>query len=323
MNPFISVCVPVYNADLYLEECIKSILEQSFQDFELILVDDGSTDNSPAICDAWAQKSDIIHTIHTVNSGDTAARGAGAALAKGEWVLFVDADDTLPKDSLSILAEGTKEDTDIVVGFLFETQQPSYFIANDEWRKRMIIGDIILCSPCARLFRRTILSEESFFLIHPKRAGTDMVMNERIAFSTEKPILILNRKVYEYKILPNSLSHSARWTSEMIMIHYEDILDAVPSDQVQNMMPALIESRLKSIQQICLSQTKRRLASTSYIDSLRKDIKDCHFPLSFGQRLSVCFPDSFLTTLLHRSRYRMTVGKEFIQRMIREHIKQH
>lgn len=321
MNPFISVCVPVYNADLYLEECIKSILDQTFQDFELILVDDGSTDHSPAICDEWAQNSSIIRTIHTVNSGDTAARGAGAALAKGEWVLFVDADDTLPKDSLSILAEGTKENTDIVVGFLFETEWPPYFIANDDWRKKMIIGDIILCSPCARLFRRTILSEKSFYLIHPRRAGTDMVMNERIAFSTEKPVLILNRKVYEYKILPNSLSHSAKWTSEMIMIHYEDIFDAVPSDQVQKMMPALIESRLKSIQQICLSQTKRGLASTPYIDRLRKDIKECHFPLSFVQRLSAYYPDSFFTTFIHRFRYRMTVGKEFIQRMIREHIK--
>ena len=321
MNPFISVCVPVYNAAPYLDDCIESILGQTFQDFDLILVDDGSTDNSPAICDKWAEKTDRICVIHTVNSGDTPARGAGASLAKGDWVLFVDADDTLPKDALAILAEGTKENTDIVVGFSFETNWPAYFIENDDWRKKMIIGDIILCSPCARLFRKTILSAKSFSLIHSKRAGTDMIMNERIAFSTEKPILILNRKVYEYKILPNSLSHSAKWTSEMIMIHYEDIYDAVPPNQVQNMMPALIESRLKSIGEICLSQAKRGLSHTPYIIRLQKDIEEYNFHLSFFQRLSAYHPDSCFTTFMHRLKHRLIIGKEFIQRMIREYIK--
>ena len=138
MNPFISVCVPVYNAASCMDACIESILAQSFQDFELILVDDGSTDDSPAICDRWAESSDKIFAIHTVNSGVTPARGAGAAIAKGDWVLFVDADDTLPKDSLSILEKGTKEDTDIVVGFAFDTEWPAYFIDIDDWRRKMI-----------------------------------------------------------------------------------------------------------------------------------------------------------------------------------------
>ena len=200
MNPFISVCVPVYNAASCMDACIESILAQSFQDFELILVDDGSTDDSPAICDRWAESSDKIFAIHTVNSGVTPARGAGAAIAKGDWVLFVDADDTLPKDSLSILEKGTKEDTDIVVGFAFDTEWPAYFIDIDDWRRKMIIGDIILCVPWGRLFRRTILSGKSFSLLHPMGAGTDMIMNEKIAFSTEKTILILNTKVYEYTI---------------------------------------------------------------------------------------------------------------------------
>lgn len=90
---FFSIIVPVYNGQKYLEECVDSILQQTFRDFELILVDDGSTDQSPAICDGYASRDQRVQVLHQPNGGQTKARQAGLKAAGGEYILYVDADD--------------------------------------------------------------------------------------------------------------------------------------------------------------------------------------------------------------------------------------
>ena len=97
-RPAISIIVPVYNVEKYLNECIDSILAQTFPDFELILVDDGSPDNCPALCDAAAAKDKRIRVIHKKNGGQSTARNAGLDAARGEWIAFVDSDDTITPD---------------------------------------------------------------------------------------------------------------------------------------------------------------------------------------------------------------------------------
>ena len=103
----ISVIVPVYKVEKYLNRCIDSILGQTYKDFELILVDDGSPDNCGRICDEYAEKDSRIHVIHKKNGGLSDARNAGLDWAfehsDSEWIAFVDSDDWIPNDSLSIL----------------------------------------------------------------------------------------------------------------------------------------------------------------------------------------------------------------------------
>lgn len=89
----ISVIVPVYQAALYLDDCIRSLLAQTLPDFELILVDDGSTDNSMALCNAWAARDHRLRVIHQENAGVSAARNTGIRAARGQWLAFVDSDD--------------------------------------------------------------------------------------------------------------------------------------------------------------------------------------------------------------------------------------
>ena len=98
--PIISVIVPVFKVEPYLCRCVDSILAQTFTDFELILVDDGSPDHCGAICDEYAQKDKRIHVIHQENGGLSAARNAGLDTAKGEFVFFVDADDRIHRETL-------------------------------------------------------------------------------------------------------------------------------------------------------------------------------------------------------------------------------
>lgn len=100
--PTISIIVPVYNTEQYLPRCIDSILSQSFTDFELLLIDDGSTDGSSAICDDYAKKDNRVRVFHKENGGASSARNVGLDNAKGEWVTFVDSDDYVLDNYLSL-----------------------------------------------------------------------------------------------------------------------------------------------------------------------------------------------------------------------------
>ena len=99
--PSISIIVPVYNTKQYLNACLDSILRQSFTDFELLLIDDGSTDGSGSICDLFARKDKRVRSFHTENKGVSSARNLGLDYAQGLFVMFVDSDDELPDGALS------------------------------------------------------------------------------------------------------------------------------------------------------------------------------------------------------------------------------
>jgi glycosyltransferase involved in cell wall biosynthesis len=113
----VSIIIPVYNTEQYLPRCIDSILGQSFTDFELLLIDDGSTDGSAKICDAYAEKDSRIRVLHKENGGVSSARNLGLNEAKGEWVVFVDSDDWISDNCIKLLTEPLRnKEFDIVVG---------------------------------------------------------------------------------------------------------------------------------------------------------------------------------------------------------------
>lgn len=95
MSPLISVIIPIYNVENYLKDCVESVVNQTYKRLEIILVDDGSTDNSGKICDSYSDTYDFVHTIHQKNGGLSAARNAGIDNANGDWVIFVDGDDVV------------------------------------------------------------------------------------------------------------------------------------------------------------------------------------------------------------------------------------
>ena len=103
MNPLISIIIPVYNREKYIEECLNSILSQTFNDYEILLIDDGSNDNTGIICDKYAEENKKIKVFHKKNGGVSSARNLGLRCAKGKWIIFVDSDDVLAKESLTIM----------------------------------------------------------------------------------------------------------------------------------------------------------------------------------------------------------------------------
>lgn len=109
-----SIIIPVYNSAPYLNKCIDSIFNQSYSDFELILIDDGSTDNSYDICKEYAKHHENIIVVHQENSGPSIARNHGIQISKGDYILFVDSDDWVSKDYFSVLDKAIKTNPDMV-----------------------------------------------------------------------------------------------------------------------------------------------------------------------------------------------------------------
>ena len=191
--PMVSVIVPVYMAEKYIERCVESILLQTNRDFELILIEDGSPDRSGEICDNLAATDSRIRVIHKENGGVSTARNAGLDVAKGEYVSFCDADDALPEDALEkMVCAMESNDTQLVVGDLtgvhIDTtnnkvrRSKSYIrdfscvnIFNAEalhefWQKNNML------SSCGKLYNRNIIEE---FKV---RFCTEMIVMEDYAF---------------------------------------------------------------------------------------------------------------------------------------------
>ncbi|MEE1125885.1 MAG: glycosyltransferase [Acutalibacteraceae bacterium] len=112
-NPLISVIVPIYNVEDYLRRCVDSIINQSYKNLEIILVDDGSPDNSPKICDEYIEKDNRIKVVHKKNGGLSDARNAGMEVATGEYVSFIDSDDWIDVDFINSLYNGIKSGADV------------------------------------------------------------------------------------------------------------------------------------------------------------------------------------------------------------------
>lgn len=118
----ISIVIPVYNVEKYLAECVDSVLGQTYQDYEIILVDDGATDSSGAMCDEYAQKDARIRVIHQPNGGLSAARNAGLSAASGEYIYFLDSDDYIePTTLVDLVSVAAQEQADVVFfdGYVF------------------------------------------------------------------------------------------------------------------------------------------------------------------------------------------------------------
>ncbi|MBQ8958933.1 MAG: glycosyltransferase family 2 protein [Bacteroidales bacterium] len=178
----VSIIVPVYNTEQYLPRCLDSILSQSFTDFELLLVDDGSKDNSGAICDAYAEKDSRVRVFHKEKGGVSSARNLGLDEAKGEWICFADSDDWLNEKYLEHLMDS---DSNLVVSGLQSFGNASWSLCP---QKRSIFPVNDICShwndelkgyfdyPVAKRFKSSIVHTKGI------RFNKDLFYSEDLCF---------------------------------------------------------------------------------------------------------------------------------------------
>ncbi len=174
--PTISVIVPVYKAEQYLHCCVDSILSQTFEDFELILVDDGSPDNSGTICDEYAEKDKRVRAFHQENKGQAAARNYGVSIANGEWICFVDSDDAIHPQMLACLYDAVKSTHALIAvcdvmrasecpawKLLQDTEQTVHHSDNEETMLMWLTtGHQCYWIPCAKLIHSSLLQQYPF-----------------------------------------------------------------------------------------------------------------------------------------------------------------
>ena len=145
--PKISVIVPVYNTEKYLRRCVDSILAQTFKDFELLLINDGSTDGSGAICDEYAQKDSRVRVFHKENGGVSSARNLGLENAQGKWITYVDGDDWIePTMYEELYKKAIEDNADVVYSDLkmvFKDKEEYYSIAKHSWDKKEMMKNYI------------------------------------------------------------------------------------------------------------------------------------------------------------------------------------
>lgn len=279
----ISIIIPVYNRKKYLRECIESVLAQRFKDFEVWLIDDGSTDGSAGLCDEWQQADRRIHVLHTPNRGVTQARKLGVEHATGRWVMFMDSDDTLPADALSRLMHATSADTDIVLGFCRHTRLwGRKHLSAVRYRKKLIVGRHNISAPWGRLFRRSLFSEATFSQPRSIIMGEDTLMNLRLSFASDKPVrLVGDAAVYFYRQSDEGITHIFRNSADYEHLFHRERMLSIPTSEHARYMPAMLQRRLRMLRRL-LRQAQREgkveeLESSPFVKEIIRDIHQAHY----------------------------------------------
>lgn len=233
--PLISVIVPVYNVEKYLGKCLDSILDQTFEDFEVLLIDDGSSDRSGEICRRYEEKDERVRYIQKENGGAGQARNYGVNLARGKYISFVDSDDYIDAHMLGVLYENiTKSGADVASCGVYNVFQqkriPQYdkietFLSPaEEAFGLLLLGEKIPGSPCNKLYRSWIFQKVRF------PVG---IFYEDVAFHTDlmqeiKNIYVDTTPLYYYVHRQNSITTQKFDSRAMTFIYaYENALKIV------------------------------------------------------------------------------------------------
>lgn len=222
MDPLVSIIVPVYNVENYIAECIESIQKQTYRNLQIILVDDGSTDQSGGICDEYAKHDQRIKVIHQSNGGLVAARKRGLELAEGKYIGFVDGDDSIAPDMYqSLVNELEASGADFVDSALWEkgkklvakVQGLINISQKDEKIKFLETvlepGNLVYPSTCTKLFRAELIVKCYMQIAEDNQIGEDLI-NLCICVLESNKVALVDSAYYYYRVRNDSMIHSKK-----------------------------------------------------------------------------------------------------------------
>lgn len=304
----ISVIVPVYKAEKYLSECLDSILDQTYADLEIVLVDDGSPDGSLEICKKYAEKDRRVKIIHQENKGASAARNIGLMNAMGEYVTFVDADDLIDRSMIAVLFHSCEDSNCQAAMTLlqnFVSKTPALNHTNKLPQTQVLTSRDVCkylfvyqaCSPVAKLYRRKDLLGKTFPL--NRQAGEDAAFNFFVFCECEK-ICYVPAKLYFYRQYPASAtgSYSLKLLDELKT--FQEILsfceekkeiDIAKRMRLEYFARLLVHRKL--LGKYFPKAVAQRISISVSIGQLRKQI-----PLSLMERMIFFWGDRFPSLFL-------------------------
>lgn len=279
----VSIIVPCYKVERYLDRCVESIVNQTLNDIEIILVDDCSPDKTAQKCDEWAKKDSRINVIHkTENEGLGYARNTGLEYAKGEYVAFIDSDDWIESDMMEKLYDECKKNNlDIIFSEFNVDEYPGFrvlahpeclYVGKDEIEKlRLDIvgaepsfksGVKFQCSACKGLYKRTIIDERNLrFLSERDYISEDKLFNIDILLCSNR-VKIVPWQLYHYCLNNASLTHSYRpdrWEKQLKMI---EVLNTPNDYNNKNELNLRLARLAISYTMSAIANEKRRLDIT-------------------------------------------------------------
>lgn len=219
--PLVSVIIPIYNVERYLKECIDSVLSQTFSDYEMILVDDGSPDACSVICDEYASKDSRIRVIHKENGGLSSARNAGLDIATGKYVFFLDSDDIIDPKLLKTVIPAMENGYDLVAFGLQQfyddgsvvadlpRRKGSWLLDSEKKRKdfihKILVQGEIGWEACLRIFRREIIEENRLRFADNRKIFAEDLYFSLCYCAHVKRILSLDTCMYHYRLRRDSI----------------------------------------------------------------------------------------------------------------------
>ncbi len=271
----ISVIVPAYNVEDVFEDCVNSVLNSTFRDYELILVDDGSTDRTPELCDRFASIDERVRVIHQPNAGVAAARNAGIGASKGDFITFVDSDDFVHPRMLELLWNAVScgdFDMSMTLHRRIEASEKDHYLncqlkeLDDVKSKELTQEDYMSAmftdlkgyywGPCHKLFKRSLIfSQENGFIAFKPIPAEDAEWMTRVILILNKYVL-LPLDLYFYNMRAESQTHadSERMVNDIIIgrleTHYQ-CLNLIPKDKPK-------------YRELCLKDIYRRMLLYSY-----------------------------------------------------------
>ncbi len=279
MKPEISIIVPVYNVEDYLGRCLDSILNQSFKDIEIIVVNDGSTDNSGIICDNYSKKNSIIKVIHKKNGGLSSARNRGLEVAQGKYIGFVDSDDWIDKymyEKLYNLCEDRNADIGICNFFRNESNrnvddEVITELNNINGIRELFKGNLYRFSACNKLFKKSCFTNITF----PEgRVHEDLSTTYKVFANADK-VVHTKYRGYFYFIRENSILTSKYNEKRLdVFIGWTEIIDFISKEysEVENQVIACfsyacVDNMYYILNQVEEKGSKKRLLSVvqSYV----------------------------------------------------------
>ncbi len=281
--PLISVIVPVYNVEKYLNQCVESIVNQTYRNLEIILVDDGSPDNCPQMCDDWAKKDAHIRVIHKENGGVSSARNAGLDVCKGEYIAFVDSDDWLESDMYETMVSQIKDNCLIVCEYTKSICADADFVKKNEtvYFKRTEFSALLsngrINSPFNKLYKQNQLNNIRFH--KDISLGEDLLFNLEVLQSSKADILFISEPLYHYRCEEkNTLSTKYRSDryDNMLMLNYA-VLDYCRELNLK-------EGQMKEVYFMQMQDSLFYLENL-YLDEYVDDIQKILFRSEFKQQL--------------------------------------
>ena len=283
-SPVISVIIPVYNTEKYLRCCIDSVLAQTYKDFELLLIDDGSTDSSGAICDEYAEKDTRVRVFHKENGGVSSARNLGLDNARGNWIMFVDGDDWIaPNTLIQILCKADETNADVViVDFEFACPNKKDLYTASTWnddKTTSLNHYIISVWNCiwGNIAKRSLYAKNQLFCPQGVTYCEDFHLMVRLCYYAKK-VVNIHQPFYYYRQQEASVMHNLNKKTELDeQWVYQDIIRFFKEQGVyDDYRKSMCWRMLKTMQEMVLDKSTWK-AFREMVPEKKHYIWDCPY----------------------------------------------